>query len=342
MAKKKAATKDPLDAAVEEINGKYGDGSIMSMDDFGGDIETYSTGSMRLDEALGGGIARGRIIELFGWESSGKTTTCLSVIAQAQKLGHRAFFIDAEHALDPVWAERVGVSMSPDLFRIAQPGCGEEALQIADRLAEAGAALVVIDSVAALTPKAELDGEIGDAHVGRQARMMSQAMRKLAAVCKNNQCTMLFVNQLRHKVGGMPGFGGPQKTTPGGHALKFYASQRIDIARKGSLTEGGKVEDGGKSIGQRCIAKVTKNKVAPPFRVAEYDIMFDSGISFESELIDIAVAKKVMTKSGAWFKYGDTNVGQGKEKTRQRLIEDEALRNEIHLAIQQEKTDDTE
>ena len=310
-----------IDLAINAIHKEFGKSSLMAMDEFDGEYETFSTGSLLIDEALGGGIARGRIVEVYGHESSGKTTLCLSTIAEAQKEGHRVFFIDAEHAFDPSWAEINGVNLDPSLFRMAQPSSGEEALNIVQHLVTAGAALVVVDSVAAMVPKRELEGNIGDAHVGLQARLMSQAMRLLVGACSETNSTIMFVNQTRDKVGVT--FGSPT-TTPGGKALKFAASQRLDIARIKQVKEGKDTV-----IGQHVQVRVVKNKIAPPFRVAKTDLLFDCGLSQESEIIDLAVIAGIIKQNKAWFSYNDQNIGQGKEKTRQYLIDNPEFKEEI-------------
>ena len=274
-------------------------------------LSGISTGSLSLDVALGGhGIPKGRIIEIFGPESSGKTTLTLHVVAQAQKSGGIAAFIDAEHALDPSWAKRLGVDLESLL--VSQPSSGEEAMRITEMLVKTNAVdVIVIDSVAALVPEKELQGEIGDSHVGLQARLMSQSMRKLTGAIAKSKTAVIFINQIREKVGIL--FGSPE-TTPGGRALKFYSSCRIDVRRIAQIKEGENV------IGQRVRAKVVKNKVAPPFRSAEFDMMHATGISYEGDVLDLAIAKKIVVKSGAWFRYGDLQLGQGREKTRQYLI----------------------
>ena len=287
-------------------------------------IPGIPTGALSLDLALGGrGFPRGRIVELFGPESSGKTTLALHVIAEAQKAGGIAAFIDAEHALDPSWAKRLGVNLEELL--VSQPSFGEEALQIAEMLIKSNAVdVIVIDSVAALVPKAELDGEIGDTHVGLQARMMSQAMRKLTGAIARSKTTVIFINQIREKIGVM--FGSPE-TTPGGRALKFYCSVRADIRRISSLKEGDV------TTGIRMKVKVVKNKVAPPFRIAEFDMLNESGISAEGDLLDLAVEDKLLQKSGAWFSYGETRIGQGREKARQFLIENPDIVKELRAKV---------
>ncbi len=320
-----------LAQALAQIEKQFGEGAIMPL---GAEqiapIEGISTGSLALDIALGGrGIPRGRIIEIFGPESSGKTTLALHVAAQAQKLGGVAAMIDAEHAFDPTWARKIGVQL--DTLLVSQPGSGEEAMQITEMLVKSNAVdVVIIDSVAALVPKQELEGEIGDSHVGLQARLMSQAMRKLTGAIARTRTAVIFINQIREKVGVM--FGNPE-TTPGGRALKFYASCRIDVRRIGQL------KDGDQIVGQRVRAKIVKNKVAPPFRVAEFDMMHSSGISYEGDVLDLGIAYRVLQRSGAWFKYGDVYLGQGKEKARQFLIEHPEvtakIRDEILVAAGQ-------
>ncbi|GIW92978.1 MAG: protein RecA [Pirellulaceae bacterium] len=320
-----------LEQALAQIEKQFGEGAIMPL---GAEqivpIEGISTGSLSLDIALGGrGIPRGRIIEIFGPESSGKTTLALHVAAQAQKLGGVAAMIDAEHAFDPTWARKIGVQL--DTLLVSQPGSGEEAMQITEMLVKSNAVdVVIVDSVAALVPKQELEGEIGDAHVGLQARLMSQAMRKLTGAIARTRTAVIFINQIREKVGVM--FGNPE-TTPGGRALKFYASCRIDVRRIGQLKDGDQV------VGQRVRAKIVKNKVAPPFRVAEFDMMHTNGISYEGDVLDLGVAYRILQRSGAWFKYGETYLGQGKEKARQFLVENPEvtarIRDEILAAAGQ-------
>jgi recombination protein RecA len=325
-------TKNPeLKNAVSQIEKEFGDGAIMPLGlERTPSLSGISTGSLSLDIALGGlGVPRGRIIEIFGPESSGKTTLTLHIVAQAQKGGGIAAFIDAEHALDPSWAKRLGVDLESLL--VSQPGSGEEAMQITEMLVKSNAVdVIVIDSVAALTPKKELDGEMGDTHVGLQARLMSQALRKLTAVIAKSKTCVIFINQIRMKIGVM--FGSPE-TTPGGNALKFYCSCRIDVRRVGQLKEGESV------IGQRVKAKIVKNKVAPPFRVAEFDMMHHGGISYEGDVLDLAVIQKIVTKSGAWFNYGEERLGQGREKAKQYLKENPEfmakLKDEILTAIQE-------
>ena len=330
MAKKKAAASsskskvDPglkevfarepgLKTTLEQIEKAFGDGAIMPL---GGSqslkIDGIPTGSLSLDMALGGqGIPRGRMIEVYGPESSGKTTLALHIGAEAQKMGGIAAIIDAEHAFDPSWAKKLGVDL--DTLLVSQPSSGEEAMQICEMLVKSNAVdIIIIDSVAALVPKKELEGEIGDSHVGLQARLMSQSMRKLTGAISKSKCAVIFINQIREKIGVM--FGSPE-TTPGGRALKFYCSCRIDVRRIGAL------KDGDEQVGQRVKAKIVKNKVAPPFRIAEFDMMHSNGISFEGDLLDLGVVHKIVNRSGSWFKYGETYLGQGKEKARNFLIE---------------------
>ncbi len=301
--------KPELKNAVAQIEKAFGEGAIMPLGlDKTPSLSGISTGSLSLDIALGGcGIPQGRVIEIFGPESSGKTTLTLHVVANCQKNGGIAAFIDAEHALDPSWAKKLGVDLESLL--VSQPSSGEEGLQIAEMLLKSNAVdLIVVDSVAALVPEKELKGEIGDSHVGLQARMMSQALRKLTGTIAKCKTCVIFINQIREKVGVM--FGSPE-TTPGGRALKFFASCRIDVRRIGQVKEGEDV------IGQRVKAKVVKNKVAPPFRAAEFDMMHKGGISYEGDILDLAMAKKLIVKTGAWFRYGDQQLGQGREKVRQ-------------------------
>ena len=302
-----------LKNAVAQIEKEYGKGAIMPLGmESAPSLTGISTGSLSLDIALGGrGIPKGRIIEIFGPESSGKTTLTLHIVAQAQKEGGVAAFIDAEHAFDPSWAKRLGVDL--DSLLVSQPSSGEEAMRITETLVKTNAIdVIIVDSVAALVPEKELQGEIGDQHVGLQARLMSQSLRKLTGVIAKSKTVVIFINQIREKVGVM--FGSPE-TTPGGRALKFYSSCRIDVRRIGQIKEGEEV------IGQRVKAKVVKNKVAPPFRTAEFDMMHKDGISYEGDVLDLALAKRLIIKSGAWFRYGDFQIGQGREKTRQYMIE---------------------
>lgn len=314
-----------LDVAVGQIEKTFGKGSIMKLDENKYiNIPGISTGAISLDLALGGkGIPRGRIVEIFGPESSGKTTLALTVAAHAQKSGGVAAFIDAEHALDPTWARRLGVNI--DDLLVSQPDTGEQALEICELLVRSNAVdVIVVDSVAALIPRAEIEGEMGDAVVGLQARLMSQAMRKLTGVIARSNCTVIFINQLREKIGVM--FGSPE-TTPGGRALKFYASVRIDIRRISSIKEGDI------AVGNRVRARVVKNKVAPPFRESEFDIMFSEGISAAGDLLDMAVEAKVIDKSGAWFTYGDVRIGQGRENAKRFLKENADLFEEIRRGV---------
>jgi recombination protein RecA len=312
---------DELRHTVAAIEKQFGEGAIMPLGaDSDRRINGISTQSLSLDMALGGqGIPEGRIIEIFGPESSGKTTLALHVVAEAQKKGGIAAFIDAEHALDPSWAKKLGVDL--ETLLVSQPSHGEEAMHITEMLVKSNAVdVIVIDSVAALVPKKELDGEIGDSHVGLQARLMSQSMRKLTGAIAKSKCAVIFINQIREKIGVM--FGSPE-TTPGGRALKFYCSCRIDVRRIGQLKEGEDV------VGQRVRAKIVKNKVAPPFRVAEFDMMHKDGISYEGDLIDLGTEKKVITKTGAWIRYGEMQLGQGREKARLFLRENKDIAEEI-------------
>ena len=321
--------KKALKSVFDVIEKQYGKGSIMKLGDSAAvnSVEVIPTGSMTLDLALGvGGIPKGRVIEIYGPESSGKTTVALSVIAQAQKQGGEAAFIDAEHALDPEYAKNLGVDI--DNLIVSQPDTGEQALEICEALVRSGAIdVVVIDSVAALVPKAEIDGEMGDSFVGLQARLMSQALRKLTGIINKTNSTCIFINQLREKVGVM--YGNPE-TTPGGRALKFYASVRIDIRR------GEQLKDGTTVVGNRTKAKIVKNKVAPPFRTAEFDILYGEGISKEGSLLDSAVALDIIHKSGAWFSYGDQRIGQGRENTRKFLKENAEIAAEIDKLVRAE------
>ncbi|MDR0336503.1 MAG: recombinase RecA [Planctomycetaceae bacterium] len=329
-------SKNPeLKVAVSQIEKTFGEGAIMSLGlDQTPCLSGISTGSLSLDVALGGfGVPRGRVVEIFGPESSGKTTLTLHIVAQAQKDNGVAAFIDAEHALDPSWAKRLGVDLESLL--VSQPGSGEEAMQITELLVKSNAVdVIVVDSVAALVPEKELKGEIGDSHVGLQARLMSQSLRKLTGIIAKSKTCVIFINQIREKIGVM--FGNPE-TTPGGRALKFYCSCRIDVRRVGQIKEGESV------IGQRVKAKVVKNKVAPPFRAAEFDMMHSNGISYEGDILDLATAQKIIVKSGAWFRYGDQQLGQGREKTKQYLKENpdftEQLKTEILNCIQEYGTD---
>jgi recombination protein RecA len=320
--------KKALAAALGQIEKQFGKGSVMRLGESVGarDIEAVSTGSLGLDVALGvGGLPRGRVVEVYGPESSGKTTLTLQVIAEIQKTGGTAAFVDAEHALDPVYAEKVGVNV--DDLLISQPDTGEQALEITDMLVRSGAVdVVVVDSVAALTPKAEIEGEMGDSHMGLQARLMSQALRKLTGNIKRSNCLVIFINQIRMKIGVM--FGNPETTT-GGNALKFYASVRLDIRRIGSIKKGEEV------IGSETRVKVVKNKVSPPFKTAEFEILYGHGISREGEIIDIGVRENIIEKSGAWFSYGGERIGQGKENARDFLIQHPEIAVEVEAKIRE-------
>ena len=307
-----------LDAAIAQIEKQYGKGSVMKLGDNSANmnVETVPTGSLSLDIALGlGGLPKGRIIEVYGPESSGKTTVALHCIAEVQKRGGIAGFIDAEHALDPVYARNIGVDI--DNLYISQPDCGEQALEITETMVRSGAVdIVVVDSVAALVPKAEIDGDMGDSHVGLQARLMSQALRKLTAVISKSNCIVIFINQLREKVGVM--FGNPETTT-GGRALKFYSSVRLDVRRTESLKQAGEI------VGNHVRVKVVKNKIAPPFREAEFDIMFGQGISREGDVLDLAVNAGIVNKSGAWYAYEGDKIGQGRENAKTYIHENPAF-----------------
>ncbi|MDR0898248.1 MAG: recombinase RecA [Oscillospiraceae bacterium] len=314
-----------LEVALSGIEKAYGKGSIMKLGDRGAqEVEVIPTGCLDLDIALGvGGLPRGRIIEIYGPESSGKTTLALHVVAEAQRLDGMAAFIDAEHALDPLYAQKLGVDIA-NLY-VSQPDTGEQALEICEALVRSGALdVIVVDSVAALVPKAEIDGEMGDSFVGVQARLMSQALRKLAGIVSKTHCMVIFINQLREKIGVM--YGNPETTT-GGRALKFYASVRLDVRRGEQLKNGTQV------LGNRTKIKVVKNKVAPPFRVAECDILYGEGISREGSLLDLAVAQDIIHKSGAWFSYGDQRIGQGRESVRQFLKENPAVFAEVDALV---------
>ena len=306
-----------LDAAIAQIEKQYGKGSVMKLGDNSANmnVETVPTGSLSLDIALGlGGLPKGRIIEVYGPESSGKTTVALHCVAEVQKRGGIAGFIDAEHALDPVYARNIGVDI--DNLYISQPDCGEQALEITETMVRSGAVdIVVVDSVAALVPKAEIDGDMGDSHVGLQARLMSQALRKLTAVISKSNCIVIFINQLREKVGVM--FGNPETTT-GGRALKFYSSVRLDVRRTESLKQAGEI------VGNHVRVKVVKNKIAPPFREAEFAIMFGQGISREGDVLDLAVNAGIVNKSGAWYAYEGDKIGQGREKAKTYIHENPA------------------
>ncbi|NOQ64152.1 MAG: recombinase RecA [Methyloprofundus sp.] len=330
--------KKALSAALMQIEKQFGKGAIMRMGDDAAsrNIETVSTGSLTLDIALGcGGLPRGRVIEIYGPESSGKTTMTLSTIAQMQKVGGTAAFVDAEHALDPAYAEKIGVNV--DDLLVSQPDTGEQALEIVDMLVRSGAVdIVVIDSVAALTPKAEIEGDMGDSHMGLQARLMSQALRKLTANIKRSNTMVIFINQIRMKIGVM--FGSPETTT-GGNALKFYASVRLDIRRIGAIKKGDEI------IGNETRVKVVKNKVAPPFKQAEFEIIYGEGVSFLGELIDLGVKYGFVNKAGSWYSYGNDKIGQGKDNARKYLKENPQVVEELEANIRAEvfgKKDDAE
>ena len=315
-----------LDVAISQIEKQYGKGSIMKLGDNSAhmNVETIPTGSLSLDIALGlGGLPKGRIIEIYGPESSGKTTVALHAVAEVQKRGGIAGFIDAEHALDPAYAKNIGVNI--DELYISQPDCGEQALEITETMVRSGAVdIVIVDSVAALVPKAEIDGDMGDSHVGLQARLMSQALRKLTSVISKSNCIVIFINQLREKVGVM--FGNPETTT-GGRALKFYSSVRMDVRRIESLKQAGEV------VGNRTRVKIVKNKVAPPFREAEFDIMFGKGISREGDILDLAADCGIVVKSGAWYAYNGDKIGQGRENAKIFLKEHTDICDEIEKQV---------
>lgn len=315
-----------LDAALAQIEKQYGKGSVMKLGDQSAhmNIEVVPTGSLSLDLALGlGGMPRGRVIEIYGPESSGKTTVALHVVAEVQKRGGIAGFIDAEHALDPTYASNIGVDI--DNLYISQPDNGEQALEITETMVRSGAVdVIIVDSVAALVPKAEIDGEMGDSHVGLHARLMSQALRKLTGIISKSNCVVIFINQLREKVGVM--FGNPETTT-GGRALKFYASVRLDVRRIETLKAGGEV------VGNRTRVKVVKNKVAPPFKEAEFDIMFGKGISKEGDILDLAVSNDIVNKAGAWFSYNGEKIGQGRENTKLYLTNNPEIMAEIETKV---------
>ncbi len=332
-----------LDAALAQIEKQYGKGSVMKLGDQSANmgIEVVPTGSLSLDLALGlGGMPRGRIIEIYGPESSGKTTVALHVVAEVQKMGGIAGFIDAEHALDPTYASHIGVDI--DNLYISQPDNGEQALEITEMMVRSGAVdVIIVDSVAALVPKAEIDGEMGDSHVGLHARLMSQALRKLTGIISKSNCVVIFINQLREKVGVM--FGNPETTT-GGRALKFYASVRLDVRRIETLKVGGEV------VGNRTRVKVVKNKVAPPFKEAEFDIMFGKGISKEGDILDLAVQQDIINKSGAWYSYNGEKIGQGRENTKLYLANnpeimkevEQQVRNKCGIGVDAEQTENEE
>ena len=321
------ADKTNLELALQAIEKKYGKGSIMKMDGENvQQVEAVSSGCLTLDSALGiGGFPKGRIVEIYGPESSGKTTVALHAVAEVQKTGGTAAFIDAEHALDPLYARQLGVEIE-NLY-ISQPDSGEQALEILETLVRSGAIdIVVVDSVAALTPQAEIDGEMGDSHVGLQARLMSQALRKLTAVASKSKCTIIFINQLREKVGVM--YGNPEVTT-GGKALKFYATVRIDIRKTDAI------KDGAEIVGNHVKAKIVKNKVAPPFKVAEFDIMYGTGISALGCMVDVAVEKGIIQKSGSWFSYNDEKIGQGRERVLDYLRNNPDLAETINAQVRE-------
>ena len=334
---------EALDAALAQIEKQYGKGSVMKLGDQSANmgIDVVPTGSLSLDLALGlGGMPRGRIIEIYGPESSGKTTVALHVVAEVQKMGGIAGFIDAEHALDPTYAAHIGVDI--DNLYISQPDNGEQALEITETMVRSGAVdVIIVDSVAALVPKAEIDGEMGDSHVGLHARLMSQALRKLTGIISKSNCVVIFINQLREKVGVM--FGNPETTT-GGRALKFYASVRLDVRRIETLKVGGEV------VGNRTRVKVVKNKVAPPFKEAEFDIMFGKGISKEGDILDLAVLHDIINKAGAWYSYNGEKIGQGRENTKLYLANnpevmeeiEQQVRNKCGIGVDAEQTESEE
>lgn len=324
----KNAKESLLDNAVKEIKEKFGDGSIMKFGDAKAvDVDAIPTGCISLDIALGiGGVPRGRIIEIYGPESSGKTTLAQHIIAEAQKKGGQVAFVDAEHALDPAYSRKIGINI--DNLLISQPDTGEQALEIVENLVRSGAVdVIVVDSVAALTPKAEIDGEMGDRHMGLHARLMSQALRKLTGIISKTNTVLIFINQIRMKIGVV--FGNPETTT-GGNALKFYASVRIELRRSAQIKKGDDI------IGNRVKVKIVKNKIAPPFRTTEFDIMYNEGISFEGDLINTAIAYSIVNKSGAWLTYGNTQLGQGMEASKETLKNDKKLEKEIMVKVKEE------
>lgn len=325
-----ADRKKALDLALSQIEKSYGNGAIMRLGESTHmDVERIPTGSLSLDLALGGGIPKGRVIEIYGPESAGKTTLALHVIAEIQKQGGQAAFIDAEHALDPSYASRIGVNIENLL--ISQPDNGEQALEIAETLVRSSAVdIIVVDSVAALTPRAEIEGDMGDAQMGLQARLMSQALRKLTAIIGKSNCTVIFLNQLRMKIGVM--FGNPETTT-GGQALKFYASVRMEIRRVGKLESG--VSDDKEAVGSRVRVKVVKNKVAPPFKEAEFDILYAQGISKQGDILDLATKYEFIRKAGAFYSYGDVKLGQGRENSKAFLESNEELSNELEALVRE-------
>lgn len=338
MAKKSATKSDSsqksessgknkaLNLAVDQIEKQFGKGAIMRLGEAQKvNVETYSSGSISLDMALGGGIPKGRIVEVYGPESSGKTTLTLHAIAEVQKAGGTAAFVDAEHALDPQYAKRIGVDL--DKLLISQPDTGEQALEIVETLVRSSAVdLVVVDSVAALVPRAEIEGDMGDAHVGLQARLMSQALRKLTGTINKTKCTVIFINQIRMKIGVM--FGNPE-TTSGGNALKFYASVRMDIRRIGQIKVGEDV------VGNRTKVKIVKNKIAPPFKIAEFDIMYNQGISTTGDVLDLAVTHGIVGKAGAWYEYDDEKIAQGREAAKQYLKDNPKVMDKIDKAVRE-------
>lgn len=336
LAEKPTADEGKLKAlglAMDQITKQFGDGSIMKLGEAKKvDVELLPSGSLSLDIALGGGYPKGRIIEIYGPESSGKTTLTLHAIAEMQKQGGTAAFIDAEHALDPAYAKRLGVDT--DNLLVSQPDNGEQALEIVETLVRSNAVdLIVVDSVAALVPQAEIDGDMGDSHMGLQARLMSQALRKLTGIINKSRATVIFINQIRMKIGVM--FGNPETTT-GGNALKFYASVRADIRRTGQIKEGEEI------IGNRTKVKIVKNKIAPPFRVAEFDIMYNEGISKTGDVLDLAVQHGVVGKSGAWFDYNDAKIGQGRESTKKYLKDSPDVLAEIEAKVREKVAAETE
>jgi len=320
-----------IELALEQIEKNFGKGSIMKMGEAAHTtIETIPTGSLSLDLALGGGVPRGRIVEIFGPESSGKTTLSIHIVAEAQKAGGTCAFVDAEHALDPVYARKIGVDV--DNLLLSQPDSGEQALEIVETLVRSNALdVIVIDSVAALTPRAEIEGDMGDSHMGLQARLMSQALRKITAAVGRSRTTVIFLNQMRMKIGIM--FGNPETTT-GGQALKFYSSVRMDIRNIGKIE--GSDEDGKTLIGNKARVKVVKNKIAPPFKTAEFDIMYNKGISIEGELVDIATKYNITRKAGAFYSYNDTKLGQGRENAKEFLRDNKKIAKELEKAINKE------
>lgn len=330
MTKDKANTEKAkaLELAISQIEKNFGKGSIMKMSDNSAQqIETIPTGSISLDVALGGGIPRGRIVEIYGPESSGKTTLSLHILAEAQKINGKVAFIDAEHALDPQYARKIGVNV--DDMLLSQPDSGEQALEIVDTLVRSNALdVIVIDSVAALTPRAEIDGDMGDSHMGLQARLMSQALRKLTAVISKSKTTVIFLNQLRMKIGVM--FGNPETTT-GGNALKFYSSVRMDVRAKAKIQDTGSVDK--ELVGNKVRVKIVKNKIAPPFKVAEFDIMYNKGISFEGDLLDLSVKYNITRKAGAFYSYKETKLGQGRENSKSFLKENPKVLKQIEKDV---------